>query len=674
MHSSATRVVLTLVSIFSVTIFAMEGSVILDYNTRLVRTKQCIIFACSEHDMYFNVLALMAANQFVQPVHMNSSYDLVSILTRENYARTSVIVDTTCEGAPKLLKEASANRYFNKTYQWLLWGVEANITDLLPIDLDYVGPNAQLTYVNKTSDAYFLWDVHSKGRQLKSPLELRLIAKLSTELQKLVIINEIFDLQSIKYRSQFNGLTLRGASVIDQEDILTNQQIEAILSRPTKDAGVAAFIKYHYELLSMLRDLFNFTVNFRNSRGWAGRLGNTTFRLGLLGIIKRNEADIAASGAFNRINRFAEFDTIHQSWKFETAFLFRFTPDLDTRGKSGNFLAPFSRQVWLFTVATLIGINSIWLLLDYLSKRWHSQAMQCIEERIFNIRNSRNLSSHPAITNSHSKWTERILLTFGAVCQQGMEPIPRDIPSRSIVLTVFLFSVVMYNYYTSSVVGGLLSSSDLGPATVDEITNSPLKVSFEDIGYYKVLFKESSNPIVTRLISKKLSASRGPNEMGVYGQIEDAIPYLKRGGFAFHCEVVDAYPIIAELFDANEICDLREVSGLMEVEIMNWIVHKNSQYTELFRTAMCKAREVGLVERLLRQRQMKKPECQSLYTVYPVTITGVSSAFLTLLSGVLIALFALCLEIASVKWQIRRWNRFFRHTRVHKEIAIQDQA
>lgn len=73
--------------------------------------------------------------------------------------------------------------------------------------------------------------------------------------------------------------------------------------------------------------------------------------------------------------------------------------------------------------------------------------------------------------------------------------------------------------------------------------------------------------------------------MGVYGQIEDAIPYLKRGGFAFHCEVVDAYPIIAELFDANEICDLREVSGLMEVEIMNWIVHKNSQYTELFRTA-----------------------------------------------------------------------------------------
>ncbi|XP_064553915.1 ionotropic receptor 75a [Drosophila montana] len=665
---SVLALVFTLACVFLGQSSPMETSVLTEFTTRLVKTKESIIFACSEQDLYSNALALMESNQFVQPVHINSSYFLKSILTRKNYARTTVIVDTNCDGSSRLLKEASANRYFNKTYQWLLWGIDRKIDELLPLELDYVGPNAQMTYVNKTKDTYYLWDVHSKGRQLKSALELHLIAQLSNDKKKLFIIKDIFELQSIKYRSQFNGLTLRGASVIDQEDILTNEQIEAILSRPTKDPGVAAFIKYHYELLSLLRDRFNFTVKFRNSRGWAGRLGNTTFRLGLLGIIMRNEADIAASGAFNRINRFAEFDTIHQSWKFETAFLFRFTPDLDTHGKSGNFLAPFSRQVWFFTLGTLIGINVIWLLLEYLSKRWHSKTEKQLKRRNLNIRNilwvarlkrrGINLTAENKMTRadpkSQSHWTERILHTFGAVCQQGMEPIPKDLPSRSIVVTVFLFSVVMYNYYTSSVVGGLLSSSDHGPATVDEITSSPLKISFEDIGYYKVLFRESANPVVTRLISKKLSSSRGANEMGVYGHIEEAIPYLKSGGFAFHCEVVDAYPIIAELFDANEICDLREVSGLMEVEIMNWIVHKNSQYTELFKIAMCNAREVGLVERILRQRQMKKPECQSLYTVYPVTISGVSSAFLTLLCGALLALLALCLEIVTVKLRLRR--------------------
>ncbi|ALC46077.1 Ir31a [Drosophila busckii] len=448
------------------------------------------------------------------------------------------------------------------------------LEQLLPLELDYVGPNAQLTYVNGTAEYYMLWDVHSKGRQLKSPLELHLIGSYARATKQLRIVNDIAELQSIKHRSQFNALVLRGASVIDRENITSNAQIEAILARPTKDAGVAAFIKYHYELLSLLKDRFNFTVNFRNSRGWAGRLGNSSFRLGLLGIIQRNEADIPASGSFNRINRFAEFDTIHQSWKFETAFLFRFTPDLDTHGKSGNFLAPFSTKVWLFTLATIIIINLIWLLLEYINKRWHAQRQQQQQQQATSVAHTHR-----------SNWTERILHIFGAVCQQGMEPIPKDLPSRSIVVTVFLFSVVMYNYYTSSVVGGLLSSSDQGPASVDEIIASALKISFEDIGYYKVLFKENKSPIVTQLISRKLSAARSASELGVYGHIEDAIPYLKSGGYAFHCEVVDAYPVIAKLFDTNEICDLREVSGLMEVDIMNWIVHKNSQYTELFKIA-----------------------------------------------------------------------------------------
>lgn len=156
----------------------------------------------------------MATNQLVYPIHLNSSYSLVSVLTRENYARTAVIVDTGCDGSSGLLKEASANRYFNKTYQWMLWGVDQSIDDLLPLELDYVGPNAQLTYVNKTREGYCLWDVHSKGRQLKSALELHLIAILFNNSTELVIIQNIFELQSIKYRSQFNGLVLRGASVV----------------------------------------------------------------------------------------------------------------------------------------------------------------------------------------------------------------------------------------------------------------------------------------------------------------------------------------------------------------------------------------------------------------------------------------------------------------------------
>ncbi|XP_016963044.1 ionotropic receptor 75a [Drosophila biarmipes] len=624
-------------------ILDMEISVLTHFVVDLVKTQHAILFLCSLKDFEASAPALMERNQFVSVVHFNQSYSLSSILTRENHARTSVLVNARCSGTSELLFEASENRYFNKTYQWFLWGVDIEVETLFPYKLKYVGPNAQITYVNKSDKGYAYWDIHSKGRHLKSPLEINFIATLTNDT--LNIARDIFLLQSIDFRGQFNGITLRGASVIDKEDIISNEQIESILSRPTKDAGVAAFIKYHYELLGLLRDRFNFTVNFRNSRGWAGRLGNSTFRLGLLGIVMRNEADIAASGAFNRINRFAEFDIIHQSWKFETAFLYRYTPDLDTHGKSGNFLSPFSDRVWFFSLLTLAAFCITWIIFEiidiniFFHRGDSSQKQEGLNRKLEN-----ELNAKKGKLCLKTTCIERVLQTFGACCQQGLDPNPRDRSVRFLVMTLFLFSLVMYNYYTSSVVGGLLSSSDQGPATVDEITSSPLKISFEDIGYYKVLFRESQNRSITRLIEKKLSSSRSPNELPIFSHIEEAVPYLKTGGFAFHCEVVDAYPVIAELFDANEICDLREVSGLMEVEILNWILHKNSQYTEIFRTAMCNAQEKGFVERILRRRQIKKPACQSLYTVYPVSLSGVLPAFVILISGYLISLLLLCIE------------------------------
>ncbi|KAH8410667.1 hypothetical protein KR009_011326, partial [Drosophila setifemur] len=626
-------------------ILDMDVSVVTNFISNIVKTKNAIAFSClvkgknhkfiNFHKIIFIIwmglrldlrettLALMDINQFLSFVNIDQNYTLSTLLPRESYARTTVVVNARCSGTPNLLFEASKNRYFNKTYQWLLWGVDIEVQSLFPLELDYVGPNSQITYVNKTMNGFAFWDVHSKGRHLRSDIEINLIANFVNG--RLNMVQDIFQLQSIEFRGQFNGLTLRGASVIDKDDIITNAQIESILSRPTKDSGVAAFIKYHYELMGLLRERFNFSVTFRNSRGWAGRLGNTSFRLGLLGIIMRNEADIAASGAFNRINRFAEFDIIHQSWKFETAFLYRFTPDLDTHGKSGNFLSPFTDGVWYFSLLTLSVFSIIWV------------TFEIIDGQI--LPNGGILKNYPTKSRLQENYqfkitttcVERILQTFGALCQQGLDPIPKDRSVRFLVMTLYLFSLVMYNYYTSSVVGGLLSSSDQGPSTVDEITSSPLKISFEDIGYYKVLFRENKNVSITRLIEKKLSSTRTSNELPIFTHIEEAVPFLKAGGFAFHCEVVDAYPVIAEFFDANEICDLREVSGLMEVEIMNWILHKNSQYTEIFRTAMCNAQEKGFVERILRRRQIKKPTCQSLYTVYPVSLSGVLPAFVLLI-------------------------------------------
>lgn len=263
---------------------------------------------------------------------------------------------------------------------------------------------------------------------------------------------------------------------IDQDNITSDIQIQQILEKSSKDTGVAAFIKYHFELLEIIRQRLDFSVNYRNARGWAGRIGNSTYRVGYIGIMQRNEADIGTSGVLNRINRFAEFDTIHQSWKLETAFLYRFTPNLNTHNKRGNFLAPFEVNVWLLTLGTIIALNIIWFCTEY--------------GKVF-------LRQIPIFDGTYNRYVYSIPLNIiGAISQQGLDPMPRGFSVRIITISTFTFSLVMYNYYTSSLVGGLLSNTAQGPTSVEEITASDLRVSFEDIGYYKVLFRVSKQYIL----------------------------------------------------------------------------------------------------------------------------------------------------------------------------------
>lgn len=234
---------------------------------------------------------------------------------------------------------------------------------------------------------------------------------------------------------------------------------------------MASFTKYHYELLRFAQERLNFTIVFRNARVWSGHLQNTTFRLGYLGIMKRNEADVGASGTINRIHRFVDFDILHSSWKFETAFIFLYTSSLMGQNSKGNFILPFDYKVWLLIFVSLIITAFIWYLIEYLQK-------------FDNL-----ITLEPPSVKPSSSVSIVALRVIGALSQQGLDPVPIGIASRVVMLSCLLFCLMIYNYYTSSVVGGLLSNTARGPATVDDIIDSPLILSFEDIGYHTVLFR-----------------------------------------------------------------------------------------------------------------------------------------------------------------------------------------
>lgn len=290
---------------------------------------------------------------------------------------------------------------------------------------------------------------------------------------------------------------------------------------------------------------------------------------------------------------------------------------------SGAFLAPFEIDVWIAIFTTSI-------LMIFVLK------ISGFGEKIMNRANESN------------SIVLHILNIVAGISQQDFNPVSKFISKRIIIFCIMFTSLVVYNYYTSSLVGSLLNSAPKGPLSTQEMIESSLEISFEDIGYHRTLFDENNSSIALELMSKKLKPSRkGKDIPPMYTDVVTAVPYIRRGKFAFHVEVSNAYPYIAKEFNANEICDLRALAGFINESgsQMTMILAKRSQYTKMFRIGLIKFQEVGLAKKANIDFASQKPICQAAITVKAVTLDSVNTSFYLLGIGIGASLLFLGLEI-----------------------------
>ncbi|XP_055632722.1 ionotropic receptor 75a [Toxorhynchites rutilus septentrionalis] len=602
-------------------------------------SKSVVFFLCDFDEIHKTFTAVNERNIAVQFVNIDGSREVIpsAILPRTNYARTVCVYDYSCAKSLQILQKFSDLKYFNTTYSWLFVADNDSTVDVNDIlwQLKFIQMNSDLITVQKENNGtkFDLIDVYTRGRHLCKDI---LQAKYG-EWQEKKGMQLVSGSGRYYLRGNFEGLQLRGVTVIDRDNV-TSDDVDRILSEPRKGQGSVAFVKYHYALLGILRQYHNFTVKYRLSRSWSGRL-KSGYRLGLLGILSRNEADVATTGIFQRVNRHAEFDSIHLSWEFEARFIYRITPQLSDASGGGNFFTPFDRNVWIASSIIMVIVLVVLKLVTLIRSR--------------TLKNETNTPLAAYLVD-----------VVGTIAQQGVPgQVPPKIPIRIALLSLLLLNLVLYNYYTSSVVGGLLSSPGKGPETVEEIIESPLTLSFLDVPYHKVLFREAKEPIIRELYQKKVQPSReGKHTIPVYTDIVTAVPYLKKGGYAFHCELAEAFQDIANQFDANEICELRMAEGLFhDIKLLNFILPKRSMYTEMFKTTLMRAREIGLVKRNLRKHRVEKPICQSSGRVLPVELTGVTMAFFVLAAGMVMALIIAAMELMISAATMSREKRTFLH-------------
>lgn len=70
---------------------------------------------------------------------------------------------------------------------------------------------------------------------------------------------------------------------------------------------------------------------------------------------------------------------------------------------------------------------------------------------------------------------------------------PRVLSVRITYLVIFTCSLLVFNYYTSSIVSSLLSPPTKADVELEDLVYGSLTMIFEDIGYTRSLFEVKTN-------------------------------------------------------------------------------------------------------------------------------------------------------------------------------------
>lgn len=285
-----------------------------DYLTSLKNVQHSVLFTCADKQS-LKYLAKNLSESEVYFIFHNPNKEIINlpkILNSRLIAKCGVVLDTNCEGYKNVLQEVSTFRFFNRTYHWLI--IDENEKDVFNSNYKQIEIGAQITYAKKFELSYKLIDVHSKAHHLGSSLIFEEFGfwDISNGLN---ITRNLYPIYNKENRGNFNGLTLRGTTIINKED-LSSKDIDDLLTSTEMTVGISQSTKYHYALIKLLHEYFNFNIKYEIVRTWDGRLPSG-YRLGAIGCLMRDEVDIVAAGFWKRIQRHDSLDNFHHSWMFE---------------------------------------------------------------------------------------------------------------------------------------------------------------------------------------------------------------------------------------------------------------------------------------------------------------------------------------------------------------------
>ncbi|XP_055382474.1 uncharacterized protein LOC129612739, partial [Condylostylus longicornis] len=551
-------------------------------------------------------------------------------------------------------------------------------------------------------DYYQLFDVWNPGHFYGGKLNITKIGIFSNDHG--LILKKWYRSQStVIRRMNMQNVPIRCMIVTTKN--VENQSLVQYLENRT-NAHLDSMHHFSFALLSHVSDIFNFKLNLTTTNSW-GYLINGTYD-GMIGALIRNETDIGGSPIFYRLERAKVIHyTLHKTWISRNCFIFRHPKTSNLKGIV--FLQPFEKNVWIsISLCCLIIIlietsyntqnenykKNIGKLetkfLPHIKQQYHHkqqeqqhQQQQQFRPKIIGIQDRTNCRQYhkQKIINkkcsilSWSNWIsyknqclrksknekflkinifDFIVFVIGMLCLQGVSINTKLLSGRIIIFSTLLFSFLIFQYYSASIVGSLLIESPKTIRTLRDLIKSDLNLGIEDIVYNKDFFRRTTDPDAIELYNKFTRHQAKSNKKSMWLTPEIGMRLVKLGGYAFHVDVSAAYKIISEIFTEKEICELSEIQLFPSQKMVN-IVQKGSPLRKVIMYGLRRTYESGLMDYQRKIWSFRKPHCTKKIEQSDLSVDMQTflSAFFILLFGFASSLIILIFEILFNLFYIR---------------------
>ncbi|XP_044747292.1 ionotropic receptor 75a-like isoform X2 [Coccinella septempunctata] len=489
------------------------------------------------------------------------------------HQRMALVMDGDCENSRQYVEVLSQQGFFYEKYFWLITVQDVERLENL-FQTSSIFVNADILSVTECSEdiEQCVFEIYNPSNRHGGSLKISKIGSYDPEMGFNISVGR----EKYWRRRNMTGLTFKSAIVTPKPV----DDLDAYLANE-KNRQINSMHRFQSVTIRHCRDFYNFSIIMQRTNSWGYKQANGKFD-GLVSLLENNLIDFGSSPLLFKEDRLPFVDYSYGNWKLRSAFIFK--KPKRVADSYNIFLRPLDTKVWIL-ILIFMGIILINLKISF--------GMGSV------------ISSHESRVDS--SWSMLVLFIIGAFCQQGATCFPLSLSSRILSIFVFIFCILIYQFYSASIVSYILLDPPSSITNLQDLLDSNLEAGIEDILIDRNYFVQTKDPVAIQLYNKKVNKLMANNDTGFY-EPSLGLALVKEGGFAFHVETSTAYPIIQNAFSNQDICDLEEIQ-MYRTQPMHTNLPKYSPFKEMLSYCMLRLVEDGILFRLRRFWDANKPEC-----------------------------------------------------------------